>query len=441
MDPFPESSSALYSNLLFLGIALVLRATFSFLETSITSLRLFKLKEIAQTNKKYTRLLGMLENNPDRILVTILIANNLADVTAAMISSQIIETVTQWLNVSGGLGFSIGVGLTSTIILIFGEIIPKNIAKLRGDKLFTSTLWLTNIVFYALYPFVTFLTRLTNFFVSKVTGQPHGEDTQAITSEKEIQFLIDYINEKGLMERDKTSMLKSIFELGTTPVKEIMVPEPEVIAISAQTELNDALQTFSKYQFSRLPIYEETFDNIIGMLHQKDIFLMLLRHENKTLKELVRPILFIPETIKVNQLLREFREQRMHIAMVINEYGSVTGLVTFEDVLEEIVGEISDEYEAATPKVVAIKPGGWLADASINLEDLSATLNIEFEAEEAMTLGGFLTEQLQHLPKKGERLSYKEHFFQIQKAGPKRVFQVLIFKQDTIDVEQELAKE
>lgn len=428
MDPFPESSTFLYTNILFFGITLVACAIFSFLETSITSLRLFKLKEIARTRKNYKRLLNLLEHSPDKILITILIANNLADVTAAMISSQIMETISVKLNIAGSLGFSLGIGLTTAAILIFGEIIPKNIAKVHGDKLFGSTLWLTNLVYYLLYPFVHLLVKLSNFFVRRIgTKADIGE---SIASETEIKFLIDYINEKGLMEREKTIMLKSIFELGTTPVKEIMVPETEMISISAQTGLKEALQLFSKHPFSRLPVYENEPDNIIGMLHQKDLFLMLLRNEERPLKDIIRPIMFIPETVKVNQLLREFREQRMHIAIVINEYGGIAGLVTLEDVLEEIVGEISDEYESVAPKVVSLKPGSWLVDASINLEELSSLLNITFDTDSAITLGGFLTEQLQHLPKKGEQLHYKSYTFKIQKAGVKKVLQVLIFEKE-----------
>ncbi len=429
MDPFPDSSSALYTNLIIFGISLIACAIFSFLETSITSMRLFKLKEIGRTRPRYKKLLYTLENNPDRLLITILIATNLADVTAAMISSQIMETIALWLNIAGSVAFSLGIGITTAAILVFGQIIPKNIAKTHGDRFFGSTLWLTNLVFYLLSPFVNLLVKLSNFFVRLVGGRAL-EPGESITSEKEIQFLIDYINEKGLMEREKTTMLKSIFELGTTPVKEIMIPETEVMAISVHTELKDALQQFAKYPFSRLPVYEGEFDNIIGMLHQKDLFLMLLRNEGRPLRDIVRPIMFIPETIKVNQLLREFREQRMHIAMVINEYGSITGLVTLEDVLEEIVGDISDEYESVTPKIIPLKTGSWLVDASINLEDLGSLLPITFETEEALTLGGFLTEQMQHLPKKGEQITYKGYNFKIQKASPKRVFQVLIFEHE-----------
>lgn len=419
-----------YAQIIFFIISLISCAIFSFLETSITALRLFKLKELAQsTTGRYTTLLTSLEKNPHRVLITILVASSLSDVTAAALSTLIMENIFEQLNFSGGLGFSLGIALATTAILIFGEILPKNIAKAHGEKLFKSTLWLTNITFYVLYPFVTFLNRFSDFIIYRLSGKKTLDGAESVTSEKEIRFLIDYIDEHGLMETEKSQMLQNIFELGLTPVREIMVPTPDIISINVETSIPETLQIFSKYQYSRLPVFQEKLDNIIGMVYQKDIFALWSKNEEKTLREIMRPIMFIPESVKVNQLLREFRQQHMHIAMVINEFGGVNGLVTLEDVLEEIVGEISDEYEPTSEKIVPLKQGGWLVDATVDLEALEEILAIAFETESALTLGGFLTEQLQHLPKKGERVLYKKFYFQVQKASAKRVYQVLIFEE------------
>ena len=189
------------------------------------------------------------------------------------------------------------------------------------------------------------------------------------------------------------------------------------------------MHVFGDHPFTRLPVYEEKTDNIIGMVHLKDIFMLLSKNEDKQLTDIIRPILFIPETIKVNQMLREFRHKHMHIAMVINEHGSITGLITLEDVLEEIVGELRDELEPKTEHIIQLKQGGWLVDASTPLEDVTDLLHITFETEGSVTLGGFITEQLQHLPKKGERFLYKKFYFQVQKASNKRVLQVLVFEE------------
>lgn len=428
MEPVSLSSLTPFIVVFFIG--LVARATFSFLETSITALRLFKLKELATSTTQYAALFYALEKTPHRILITILIANSLADVTTAAVATHIMEQLFAYLQLSGSLGFSLGIGIATLAILIFGEIIPKNLAKAGGDRLFRSSLWITNILFHLLkYP-VTFLIKFSDFLIKKIGGEESVEaGSEWVSSEKEIQFLIDYINEKGLMETEKTEMLQNIFDLGRTPVKEVLVPATDIISVSVNATIKDTLEIFITHTFTRLPVYEGSVDNVIGMVHLKDVFAIVSLNQEKPLRQIVRPIMFIPESVKINQLLREFRQQRMHIAIVLNEHGSVVGLITLEDILEEIVGDISDEHEAAAEKITKLQHNGWLIDASIPLEELEELLNITFETESSVTLGGFLTEQLQHLPKKGERIMYKQYYLQVQKASAKRVLQVLVFQE------------
>ena len=409
-------------------VSLLIRAIFAFLETSITALRLFKLKELARdTGYRYESLFKTLEKDPHRVLITTLIISSFADVTCAALATNIMETIFQHFHLSTGLGFSLGVGVGGIMIILFGEILPKNLARSHGERMFSSMLWMVNFVYYILYPIVTIFIRFSDSLFTHIKGK--RVPSEWVSSEREIRFLIDYIHAQGILEKEKTEMLRSIFDLGRIPVKDIMVPATDIISVDVETPINDVLKAFSKYHFTRLPLYEKKPDNIIGMVHLKDIFVMLSQGEQKALKELIRPILFVPEMVKINQLLREFREQQMHIAMVLNEHGSLTGLITLEDVLEEIVGEISDEHELYSEKIFPLQQGGWLVDASIPLDELSRELDVTFETEDSSTLGGFLTEKLQHLPKKGERILYKNFYFQVKNASPKRVKQVLIFTQ------------
>ena len=426
----------LYVGIILFLMSLFFFALFSFIETSITALRLFKLRELKEKTKKYTSLFDALEKSPQKVLTTVLIATSVVNVVVAALSSTITERIFARIGF-GKLGFSLGVCLAAIAILIFGEIIPKNLAKTRGEKIFKATLWLTNLTYTVLRPIVPMLTRLSDYLILKMGGSKSlGEGSEWVASEKEIQFLIEHINEKGLMETEKSEMLRSIFQLGTTPVKEVMVPSVNVTSIDITSTFNQAFELFSKKQFTRLPAYDEKTDNIVGMIHLKDVFMLWSRAKGTSVKEtpikdLLRPIPFIPETMKINQLLRELREKHQHIAMVTNEYGSITGLITLEDVLEEIVGEISDEYEATSEKIIPLKQGGWLIDASMPLTEVGELLEISFEVQEALTLGGFLTEKFKNIPKKGERLLYKNYYFQVQKATPKRAVQILVFKEKT----------
>ncbi|MBA2306552.1 HlyC/CorC family transporter [Candidatus Dependentiae bacterium] len=421
----PPVESLLNGNLFFFILALLFCALFSFIETSVTALRLFQLKELTKGSPKYTSLFHLFEHSPNRILISILIASNFANVLAAVLSSRVMEGITKSLPISNKVGFLVGIFFTSTTILLT-DLIPKNIATIHGSTMFKSTLWITNIVYKALSPFVTVLSKIADYATKLIGGSSTKGMVNSVAAEKEIQFMLSYINEKGLMERHKTAMLKSIFELGTTPIKEVMVPETSVISINVQSTQKETLDLFSKYQFTRLPVYEERLDNIIGMLHQKDFFQLLSKNEDRPLRDIVRPITFIPESSKVLTVLRDFREQRMHIAMVLNEFGSITGLVTLEDVIEEIVGEITDEYESIPEKVIALKTGGYLVDASVDLEELETLLAIEFETEHSLSLAGFLIEQIDRMPKTGEEIEYKNYNFKVQQATPKRIVQVLV---------------
>lgn len=428
----PPPAEMLTFSIIGFFIALFACSLFSFLETSITAMRLFKLKELQSSIGKYHLLFETLEKNPQRVLITTLIASCLANVIVSVLGTNIIEAFFAQFQFSTSIGIPAGIGIVTIAILIIGDIIPKNLGKAYGEKLLGSTLWFMNIMFHTCYPLVTLLLRVSDAVLYKIGGQKALDgSSEWVSSEKEIQFLIEHINEKGLMETEKTEMLQNIFELGTTPVRETMIPAGDIISVNVSAPLSEVLEIFSKHQFTRLPVYQDKPDNMIGMVHLKEVFLQLLQKTDKKLNELIRPIMFVPESVKVNQLLKEFREQHMHIAIVINEYGSITGLVTLEDLLEEIVGEISDEYESTEQKIIELKQGGWLVDASVSLDELGEVLHIEFEAEDAITLGGFLTEVLQHLPKKGERVEYKGFCFQIQKASVTRVQQVLIFSEKT----------
>ena len=402
-------------------IFLFFAALFAFIETAFTALRLFKLKELEVSVAKYKSLFRSWETNPQRILITILIANNFAHVATSVLISHIMERFL------GHIGLMLGVALATMLILVFGEIIPKSFAKTHHERLFSSFLWMINYLYHFLYPLVTILLKIADLVFAHLGGD-HILRKQDVVSEKEIEFLIDYSDQKGLMETEKTEMLQNVFSLGQTHVREIMIPKNDIIAIRATVDLKEAMTIFSKSRFSRLPIYERKEDNIIGMIHQKDIFDLIYKNEKRPLKNLMRPILFVPESQKVNQLLSEFLKKRMHMGVVINEYGNVVGIVTLEDILEEIVGDIADEHEKVSAEIVSLEDGGWLVNGKVDLEELEDILQIKFITEGSVTIAGFLSEKLQHLPKKGERLFYEDYCFQIQQANMRRIFQVLVFK-------------
>jgi len=419
-------TQALSTNIIFFLISITTCALFSFLETSITALRLFKLKEIELATPKYKYLFQAFDKNPRHILISILIAANLANVTCAVISQRLTDSLFQRFEVPEGLSFILGILITTIMVSIFGEIVPKSIAQSMGSKTFTSTLWIVNIFYRILGPIANQINNIS-MFISRSSGEENEEDQ--IISEKEIQFLINYIEEKGLMDYEKTAMLKNIFIMTQTSVKEILIPKSEIVSININDDISTFINKFSEYQFSRFPIYQDNPENIIGIVYLKDLLFALQNKPSIKLQELMRPIIFVPDNMKVNELLKEFKLQHIHMAMILDEYGNTIGLVTLEDALEEIVGDIHDEHDITrdSEKIRTLIPHvEWLVDATIDLDRLQPLLKITFSTQSAVTLGGFISEQMQHLPKEGEFIFYKNFNFAIEKADSKRVLLVKI---------------
>ncbi|MFA5998515.1 MAG: hemolysin family protein [Candidatus Babeliales bacterium] len=416
----------LFDCAIFLG-SLGLCALLAFMETSITAIRLFKIKELERTSQKYKVFLQTLENKPQYVLMTILVATNMMCITSAILLQNIIENVFADFDLPQGLGFTVGIALGTIVVSLIGEIIPKSIAQAKTNPL-ASLLWLANLIFYIVSPVTRPLLAISKYFSQSEYDKHDGHDQ--IISEQEIRFLINYIEKKGLMEADKTSMLQNIFRMENTHVKEILIPNSSIISVDINNDLNILLSLFKSYQYSRFPVFEGNPENIIGIVYQKDLFLQL--QLNKTachLRDIIKPIIFVPDSLKVSELLKEFKRQRIHMAMVIDEYGSTIGLVTLEDALEEIVGDITDEHDpnAEILKITTIVPDQeWSVDATIDLDRLEDVLQINFQVETAVTLGGFLTEHSQRLLKIDESFYYKGFCFVITQANEKRVLQVSI---------------
>lgn len=423
----PGQSSILVSVITAI-ISLLSCGLFSFMETSITTMRIFSLKELAKKTPRYHRLLEVIEHEPQRVLTSILIGSCLVNVIAADSITTVVEYMLQQHHISSGLRFFGAISSATILMLIFGDILPKNLAQARFERLFESTLWIVNIVFRVMSPLVYIFSYLTRSVIKSLRDPSHESDDQGAISEQEIQFLIDYIDKKGKMESDKSRMLNSIFELANTLVQDIMIPEANMACLDVSLPIERALDFFVRYSYSRVPVYEYDIKNIIGMLHQKDVILAITSNSQQTLKNLVRPILFVPETMHVNTFLRQLKEQRQHIAMVTGEDDAIVGLVTLEDAIEEIVGDINDEHESVAQYITEFGEGGWIVYGGVDLCALEKLLGITFETKYATTLADFLMGYFQEIPKKGEELSYKNYIFKVEKTTQKRIVHILIFK-------------
>lgn len=408
-------------NLLVAVFALVLAAYFAFLETAFTSLRLYQVKELEDTLGKYSHFFSLWKMAPQKILTVILVTHNFFNILCSVLVTRVLEA-----NL-GEMGLAIGVSLATLVVLLFSDIIPKTWAKIQHDPLFRLSLGVLNWLVRIMAPLANFLLVVAFWFL-KCFGITVPTKAAEDVSEAEIKFLIGYGDEAGIIEAEKSEMLQNIFGLGAMAVSKIMVPKEDMVLCDVDRGIANARDLLLTHRFSRLPLYRGREDNIIGMVYYKDLFSTEESTAPKSLCDMMRPIMFMPESKKVNQLLQDFLKKRLHMGIVVDEYGAVSGLVTLEDVLEEIVGEIRDEHERETPSIVPLDENNWLISAGVSLENVTELLKIKFATEKAETLGGFLMEQLQQLPKAGDKVVYQGYEFIIHEATRRRVSLVKVHK-------------
>jgi len=377
----------LFYLLLFI-ICILLSAFFSSSEIALISITKARVRTLVNDNKPGAIALATLKENPDHFLITILIGNNIVNIAAAAIATAIA------ISVFGSIGVGIATGLVVIVILVFGEIGPKIYAS-RAPDTFPRTV----------APVILFLSRLLSpviWVVERVSpslGLGRDAAEPAVT-EEEIKEWIDVGKEEGTIEQDEKEMLYSVLEFGDTTAREIMTPRVDVILMEDTSGIGEAIRIFNETGFSRIPIYHEQIDNITGVLNVKDVFsAMVSKRKDLSIKEIMYDPTFVPETKKIDDLLKELQVHRVQIAIVIDEYSSFVGIVTVEDILEELVGEIRDEYDKEEPDVQSISEGVYMLDAQMWVDDINDELGIGLPLDESYeTVGGLLIDRLGHIP-------------------------------------------
>jgi putative hemolysin len=410
-------------------ILLFVSAFFSGSETAFFSLKHSerrKLKEAGKTSRAARKVLDLL-NQPRRLLVSILIGNTIVNVSAATVAALFTHRIMQTTALADW-SFLFDVVIVTAVILLFSEISPKIVAVKR-PLLFainaSQVLWIFTIIFLP----ISFLFEQLTHGLAKVTGS-HKE--VPFVNEDELKTLIEVGEEKGTLDKSEREMIHSIFEFRETMAREIMVPRMDMVAVEKESPMHEVLTLVETEGHSRIPIYKETIDNIIGILYVKDL-LAYSKGQNKTksLSELSRKPYFVPESKLIDELLREFQKERIHMAIVVDEYGGTAGLVTLEDVIEEIVGDIRDEYDQEKPLVKSVGKREWLVDGKIDIEELNEQLNLNLPSEEDFeSLGGFIFSQLGAIPREKEVVQFDDFQFLVEKVVGRRIKSVRIFKKE-----------
>jgi gliding motility-associated protein GldE len=402
--------------LVVLGILLILSGFFSGSETALISLNKFRLKKLIDEGQKNALTLEKLLKHPNKMLAAILIGNNLVNVAiAAIMTSMAIEFF-------GSTGVGIATGLATLLILIFGEVIPKSFATKNAEKL---SLWVAkpvNLSVILFSPIVWFFSILTDL-VLKVTG---GEKRYHFVSEEELKLLMDLGAEEGVIEEEEKEMIRGVFEFGDTTVREIMTQRTDINRVDVTKSFTEVLEFVIGTGHSRIPVYENNIDNIIGLLYAKDLFQHIKDKNRFNLKKFTRPPFFVPETKKLDDLFREMRAKKVQIAIVLDEYGGTAGLVTLEDLLEEIVGEITDEYDVEEHPVQIIDENTIIVDGKMPIDEVSELLNLKLEKDGQESIGGLVISLFDRIPRENDSIKNGGLEFIIEEMIGKRILKVKI---------------
>lgn len=405
--------------LIVLIVLVILSGFFSAAETAYSCASRIKLRSLSVNgNKRAKNALDLAENKFDKLLSTILVGNNIVNITTATLATVFFAKILSGTNADSSFVSTI---VITVVVLLFGEITPKFIASAYPEK-FAMAFYPLVMFFYGLFYIFIWIFSGWKWLVKKIFRLK----TDDKVTEEEILTVVEEAEEDGTIKKEETRLIRSVIEFDDVEVGDILVPRVNMIAVSENSSMEELKTVFDKEGYSRIPVYKDTVDTIIGTIHEKDFFPAYLKGETNV-KNVMQPAYFTTEHVKISNLLKQLQKQKVHIAVVLDEYGGTAGIVTLEDVLEELVGEIWDEHDE---EVNYFKKTGdvTVADGNAPLSDFFEYFNLSGEEEkfDAITLSGWIIERLGEIPKNGYKFSYANLDIEITKASVKRVLQIKV---------------
>ncbi len=414
--------------------ALLLSAFFSGSEMAFVTVNRLKAQVLSKQRGKLGAIVSDFLEHPTRFLTTTLVGNNVALVVystlmAIYLQEPIERFVTDTLGITQGteiLVLAIQTFVASLIVLIFGEIIPKTIFRDFAERAVFFLAIPLRITYYLLWPFIALAGAVSSLIVRLLGGE---QETFNRFIRRDFEVIIRESRETGALElpEEESELLENIFELSSLRVKDVMIPRTEIVAVEIHTPIETVIHRIVESGHSRLPVYRDNIDNIVGIVYAHDLF-----KKPQSLKEIIRDVRFVPETKPAKDLLKEFLRTHTTIAIVIDEYGGTAGLVTIEDLLEELFGEIQDEFDVETPEIHQVDERTLIVSGRVELDTLEELFNIRLPRNDYETIAGFLIEHMGHIPAAGETFSFNGYHFTILRSHPNRIDQVKIETEEPI---------
>uniref|UniRef100_UPI0040569294 HlyC/CorC family transporter n=1 Tax=Agathobacter sp. TaxID=2021311 RepID=UPI0040569294 len=379
---------------IILAILIFLSAFFSSSETALVTVNKIRMKTLADNGDKRAKRVLKVTSDSGKMLSAILIGNNIVNISASSIATTLA------VDILGSIGAGVSTGVLTFLILIFGEVSPKTMATIKADNLALKIAVIIDFLMLIFTPFIFVINKLSTGFLFLLGVDP--STSTSVMTEEELRTIVDVSQESGVIEDEERDMIHNVFDFGDSEAKEVMVPRIDMTFVHADSTYEELIEVFREYKFTRLPVYEDTTDHVVGIINVKDLLLME-NTEDFSIRSLLREPYFTYEHKNTSDLFIEMRKSSISLAIVLDEYGVTAGLVTLEDLLEEIVGEIRDEYDMdEEDSIIQLNDREFEVLGATNLDDVSDELGVNFTSDDYDTIGGYCLELLDHLPERNE---------------------------------------
>lgn len=430
-----SEGSNMFLQILLIIVLTGINAFFSGVEMAIVSVNKNKIRVLIEEGNKRAKLLEKLMEEPSRFLSTIQVGITLAgffaSASAATGLTRYLGIYLKKLNIphSSEISMILITILLSYITLVFGELLPKRIALRNSEKIALSSINIITNISKIFYPFVKFLTLSTNFIL--ILLKMKDDDMEEKVSKEEIRSLIEVGREHGIINESEQEMIEKVIEFDEKIAREIMIPRTKVFLVEKNTDIENLFDKKEFLKYSRIPVYEKEMDNIVGVLHTKDIMIKgyQIGYENIEIEEILQEGYFVPETKNVNELFIELQKEKKHMAILIDEYGGFSGIVTLEDMIEEVMGNITDEFDGDDLTIKKLSDKKYIVNGEVSLNDINDYFDIELESKHYDTISGLLIEKIGYIPEDNEKINpiiMENITFKPQKVKNKKIEKILV---------------
>ena len=388
-------------------------------ETALTSLSKIRIRHMVEEKVKGAKLVEKLTEDPNKLLGAILIGNNIVNIAASALATTI------FVDIFGASGVGIATAVMTVLVLIFGEITPKSIAKQKSEQVSLKVSKPISIIVKVFKPFIGIFTFISSGFIRLLGGDPKANEP--FITEEELKTMVGVSEEEGVLEDVEKEMIFNVFDFADAQVKDVMVQRVDIIAVDIDASYEEVLETIKTEQFSRIPVYNQTIDDIVGVLNVKDLIIAGQIKEGFKVSDYMREPHYTFEFKKIKELFNEMKKSRNHMSVVLDEYGGTVGIVTIEDLIEEVFGDIEDEYDDYNEEIEVVKEDEYIVDGSARLDDISDLIGVNMESEEFDSVGGLIIGELGRFPDNKEEVNLNNIRFVVEEIDKNRIRKVRIY--------------